>query len=140
MKYADLKSPAGRAMNRILRRMLEDLEGNYHEVVLIPAPEPMHSGHKVRAVQYQNAAWYQKFVKEYMSIRGRGRKRYLRPRTFIVKGEAIKALRRMTDGDFSGIYAERIVRFVEVARAKRKMERRGIRERSKEVGFNGIPF
>jgi hypothetical protein len=73
-------TPRARAMRKILVYMLDELERNYHEVVLIPAPEAMHSGHKVRALQYANAAWYSKFAQENVSIRGRGRKVYKRPR------------------------------------------------------------
>ncbi len=38
--------------------LLHDLEENRLEVVLIPAPEPMHRGHKIRAVQNSNPDWY----------------------------------------------------------------------------------
>lgn len=142
MKY-DPKTPSGRAMKKILRYMLDELEGNYHEVVLIPAPDPMHSGHKVRATQYANARWYQKFNQEYVSIRGRGRKVYKRPRTYIIRGHTIKALQRMIAGNFEGVYADRLIQFVEHFRANHRYKKNQNREyaRADAAGeYDDIPF
>src|SRR3989338_7794172 len=38
--------------------LLHELEENRLEVVLIPAPDPQHHGHKIRAVQNSNPSWY----------------------------------------------------------------------------------
>ncbi len=38
--------------------MLGELEEFYLHVELLPAPEPMHTGHKVRTVVNENPAWY----------------------------------------------------------------------------------
>lgn len=40
------------------RYLLADLRQNRLEVVLIPAQNPKHHSHKVRAVQNQNPDWY----------------------------------------------------------------------------------
>lgn len=97
-----------------LDRMLVELEGNYHEVVLVPAEfEYGGGGRMLRALQSANAVWYQKFNQQYTSIRGRGRKRYRRARTYIKRQWTLDALTRMLDGDFTGVYAERLLVFVE---------------------------
>ncbi|MBI4142204.1 hypothetical protein HY484_04725 [Candidatus Woesearchaeota archaeon] len=38
--------------------LLTELKRNRLEVVLIPAPRPMHHSHKIRAVQNSNPEWY----------------------------------------------------------------------------------
>lgn len=97
-----------------LARMRDELMDSYHEVVLVPGEfEYGGGGRMLRALQSANAVWYQKFNQQYTSIRGRGRKRYKRARTFIVRSEVIKALDRMLEGDFSKVYAERLLVFVE---------------------------
>ncbi len=41
--------------------MIDELKTNWLEVVLIPAPEPMHEGHMIRAVANKNPEWYRKY-------------------------------------------------------------------------------
>lgn len=47
--------------------MLYELESNWLEVVLVPAPDPRHSGHCVRKAHSYNADWYRKFCRWYPS-------------------------------------------------------------------------
>lgn len=136
-------TPRARAMRKILVYMLHELERNYHEVVLIPAPEPMHSGHKIRALQYANAAWYSKFAQENVSIRGRGRKVYKRPRTFIKRTDTIDTLNRMIAGNFRGRQAERLVKFIDLFRDNHRFAKQKARfvERAIAAGeYEDFPF
>jgi hypothetical protein len=103
--------------------MLDDLEANVHEVVLIPAGDPQHSGHKIRVAQSHNCDWYRKFSGLYTNCRGIGRKRMKRARTFILKSNTARTLRRMIDGNFEGVQAERLIRFIDDVRGRRKVSR-----------------
>lgn len=116
--------------------MLNDLDNSSFEVVLIPAPEPRHVGHKVRAVQSQNPPWYSALCRQYQSIRGRGRKRYQKPRTFIKRCKVRAGLVRIIEGDYRGVDVDRLVRLIEKIRsrnrAKKELRRAGI--------LSDIPF
>src|SRR5258706_14904404 len=103
MNY-DPNTPRGRVMKRIIQWLLDELENGMHEVVLIPAPYPRHSGHQIRALQYSNAAWYSKFAAQFVNCRGIGPKRMRRARKFIKRSCCEESLRRMLAGDFRGIY------------------------------------
>lgn len=93
--------------------LLNELDYKRHEVVLIPAPEPRHSGHKIRVAQNSNPSWYSRLCSEYQSIRGRGRKRYDRPRTFINRIRVVRTLSKIVEaGDVAGVYAERLHRIL----------------------------
>lgn len=97
---------------QIAKVLRQELEANYLEVVLIPAKEPRHSGHQIRATQSQNAEWY----KEFWSRHGRGPSsngRYNKFRSLINRNRTIEALRRMEGGDLSGVYAERIIDLIQ---------------------------
>lgn len=50
----------------IANLMLNELEWEFLDVILIPAPDPKFEGHMIRAVQNRNPYWYQ----------GQGFKRY----------------------------------------------------------------
>jgi len=54
-------------------------------VVLVPAPRPKYHGHKVRATEGHNAAWYREFV---------GR----RPKTHSLRRYTVNALREIAAG------------------------------------------
>lgn len=103
--------------------MFKDLENSFFEVVLIPAPDPQHSEHKVRAVRYANPLWYSKLCRTYCSIRGRGRKRMKRERTIINRTNTSRALQRMIDGQDAGIYGDRIADLVEKELSRRRVRR-----------------
>jgi len=110
---------------QLAEEMLFELENSHFEVVLVPAPEPRHSMHQVRALQSANPAWYSRFTAQYVNCRGIGKKRMTRPRTYIVKRLTIAALKRMLDGDMNGIYAERLIGFI-----RRELWRRERAERA----------
>jgi hypothetical protein len=116
-------TPAARAYQRIAKYLLMDLESGLHEVVLVPAPEPRHSGHQVRALQYANAAWYSDFAGEHCNCRGIGRKRMKRPRTFIRKDRTASTLQRMIAGDFSGVQAARLIDWIDRKRENHRYAR-----------------
>src|SRR4051794_35935647 len=90
--------------------MLNDLETWRLEVVLIPAPDPQHSCHRVRCVQSQNPVWYRKFCELYPSGRQR---RSWKPDTRIKREQTVRALKRIIDGDYSGEYADRLLHFID---------------------------
>lgn len=48
-----------------LKIMLRELDDFYLQVKLINAPEPMFSGHKIRAVEKANPEWYQELCSRY---------------------------------------------------------------------------
>lgn len=122
-----------------LESMLIELETSYFEVVLIPARDPTHSGHCIRALQYANPAWYSEFCGSYVNCRGIGRKRMRRARTFIKKETTIKALQRMKAGDYSGIYAERLDKYIKKKLDDEKQTRRREQEID-DLDFSNIPF
>ena len=94
--------------------MLNELTGSRFEVVLIPAPEPKHSGHKIRAKQEGNPAWYSCFVAQYTNCRGIGRKKMKRPRTYIKKEWIVGALKNIIKGKLPLTpNMERLIRFIE---------------------------
>jgi len=102
--------------------MLFELESNCLEVVLVPASEQRHDGHRARAVQYANAAWYRKFCALYSSNR-KGSK----VRTRIKRRETIAALKRIIEGETKGVYVERILNFIDHENRKKNKFRATIR-------------
>jgi hypothetical protein len=82
------------------------------EVVLVPAPEPKHSGHMVRCVANQNPRWYQHFCSLYTAHRARprtGRKHD----TLIKRRETVRALEIILEGSGESFPAvERLKEFV----------------------------
>lgn len=106
----------------LAEEMLYELEGAYFEVVLIPAPDPQHSGHKVRALQSGNPKWYSVFCSRYMSCRGIGRKKMKRARTFIDKRRSVSSLERVSKGEVSTPYDERFIKFIRERIEERKTE------------------
>jgi hypothetical protein len=92
----------------VAEHLLNELESNYLEVVLIPAPDRRHSGHCVRAVQSANADWYRDFCNKYPS-----RRKGFKTRTRIKRRETIKALEKILSGDFSGVYSERLLNYID---------------------------
>lgn len=91
------------------KELLTDLNANYLEVVLIPAPDPRHSGHYVRVTQYQNCAWYRTFCKEHPSNR---RWQNRKGRTLIKRNWTIKGLTDLIEGNPKTIYTERLRAFI----------------------------
>lgn len=134
------ETPAGRAVNRILIAMLDELEGSFHEVVLVPAPDPQHSEHKIRLCHMQNCEWYRKFAALYTNCRGMPPKHMRRPRTFVRKDRTAATLRRMIDGNFSGVQAERLVDFITRLRVKHRNRKQKVRLEFSQAEFSDIPF
>lgn len=105
--------PVNLAIRRRALEMLNELESTPGlEVVLMPAPDPRHSRHCIRAVQWQNPRWYSRFVSQYTNCRGTGRKRMKRPRTYIDRRRVGTALQRIVDGRPSGVYCDRLIDFI----------------------------
>src|SRR5688572_32242163 len=95
-----MTSTTNRRLRRLAKRYLMELESAQLEVVLIPAPEPRHSTHQVRAVQEQNCEWYRQFCEEHPSNR-RGSKL----RTKIKRRLTILALLALANGRCETSYA-----------------------------------
>lgn len=94
--------------------MLNDLSYQTHSVVLIPAPDPKHSGHKIRAVENSNPAWYSELAARFTSIRGIGPKRYDRPRTQIKRGHVTRALNRIVENRaIDSDYCRRLLAYID---------------------------
>lgn len=104
---------------------LAELKDSYFEVVLIPADPQKHSGHSLRALQSGNPNWYSRFCANYQSIRGRGRKKYRRPRTFIKRKVSLESLERLSNGEARTVYDQRFLDFIrrEIEREKDAAEK-----------------
>jgi len=51
------------------KTLFEDLQSHCLEVILIPAPDPRFSGHKIRAVECQNPVWYSYLFEQYEELK-----------------------------------------------------------------------
>lgn len=91
------------------QQLLDELESTWLEVVLIPAPDPRHTGHCIRVAHQHNPLWYKAFCLKY----NRSRNRYRKPDTLINRAHTIRALRNMINGKTSGIYVERLKEFID---------------------------
>jgi hypothetical protein len=70
------------------QKALQDLEENQNRIVLVPAPSPCHSSHKIRMQESRNPQWYVDF----------GRAFWRSPRNFQLKrSRVIRALKRVAD-------------------------------------------
>ncbi len=145
-QFADFSTPAGRRLRRIWSRLLDELQTTEHEVTLIPAPEQMHSGHKIRIIQSHNADWYRKFANEFLNCRGIGSKRMKRPRTYIVRADMETMFRQLLADGSTGrvVYAERLMlwldREIRNARGRKRAERGAVDAGTDPPDWGGIPF
>lgn len=109
MKRTDpIKTTA--AIRRRALRMLREFDAwpGLH-VVLIGAPEPRHSQHKIRVVASQNPPWYRKFTEQFCVAR----KRETRARPNVIKREQTKtALQKITDNRAAGVQCQRLVDWI----------------------------
>lgn len=115
-----------RLYRRIATWMLDELESNFHEVVLVPPMYEMNSGGKLRAVQSHNAAWYRAYAGQFTNCRGIGQKRMKRPRTYVLKSQVAAALRRIIAGDYERgrfVEVDRLLRFIDNHRERRRRNR-----------------
>ena len=71
---------------------------------------PSLRGGYVRGATSVNAEWYSRFCRSYSHRHSR---RYPKVRTFIKRGCTIKALERLVRGDNHGVYAARLLDFIE---------------------------
>jgi len=78
-------------------------------VVLIPAPEPKHSTHMVRAVQEQNCDWYREFCEEHPST---GKQRKFKFQTKIKRRQTVEALNKLIEGGSETSYTEMLKEFI----------------------------
>lgn len=92
--------------------MARELEENRLVVVLIPAPIKKHPGHKIRAVESRNPAWYREFCAAHQTSRSIPRKT-LKPDTMIKRNHTIAALHRLANGKNNSPYTERLLPIVE---------------------------
>lgn len=92
-------------MKSVFQLMLNELLSSYPETIKIPS---VHGGY-VRVAVAVNAEWYRWFCKRHL----RGRRRYPKPRTIIKRRDTIRALRRLICGNYRGVYAERLLSFVQ---------------------------
>ena len=94
-----------RRLRMAAKILLEELEAGYLEVCKVPGRE----GGYIRVCVSVNAEWYSSFCKQFM----RSRRRYPKSRTFIKRCNTIAALKRIIRGVTTGVYAERLLPFVE---------------------------
>jgi hypothetical protein len=112
---------ASELFREAVHSLLAELEGARLDVVLIPAPEPRHSGHCIRVAAEYNADWYRELCAEYQSSRRRNRLNDNDTR--IKRKDTIRALERALAGHFESAYVDRLMPF--------------IRERMKEMRGGG---
>ncbi len=114
----------GAARNRA-QQYLAELRASRLEVVLIPAPQPSHSGHYVRVVQYANPHWYREFCGLYESAR-RDRIRWRKFKTKIKRRDTLRGLSELVEGRCASQYADRLAAFIE----SRELEIEQLRRRA----------
>ena len=78
-----------------LAEMLAELASHQLCVVLVPAPDPRHEGHCVRARADQNPRWYRAFCAAHLASRLR---RNPRPDTLIKRANTLAVLERLAAG------------------------------------------
>ena len=72
----------------VLEEMEKELVESGLEVILVPAPDPRHCGHKIRASSTQNPDWYKSICDRFPQKRDRK----LRG-TYVKRDRVLKALR-----------------------------------------------
>jgi hypothetical protein len=94
--------------------LLIELESTRLEVVLMPSHDwdCAKRGGRIRVVQSRNCKWYRDFCSSYQTNRKRARQRRNYSDTKIKRRETVRALERMIDGNFYGLYAERLELFI----------------------------
>jgi len=92
-------------------QLIRSLEAKRLRVSLVPAPDPRHSGHKVRVVEEQNSAWYRDLCQDYISSR-RIHPSCKKTKTAIKRAHTLRALRKISQGHRGGLYIERLMPIV----------------------------
>lgn len=85
--------------------MLDELEDRQLEVIKVPG----YKGGYIRAVICCNPDWYRQFCAAHVRIRNK----YPRPRTYIKRCHTVRALNRIMTGNTAGIYAARLLPYIE---------------------------
>jgi hypothetical protein len=137
----------------VTRREGMELARQFHDelaewqlaVVLVPAPDPRHSGHMIRVAGLQNPRWYQEFCRQYSTRRGtlsgwcdecggyhrrggrhrpgrRPRRMRIKHDTLIKRRETLRALTRILEGGAETVYTERLREFIR-RRGKKYLKR-----------------
>src|SRR5262245_39829566 len=84
--------------------MLGELLEHKLEVILVPAPDPKHTGHYIRVVADKPPRWFSEVARRYM----RSSKRYPRPRpNFLKRAGTLRALEAIAAGRIATTYAQR---------------------------------
>lgn len=93
--------------------MAEELESNRLDICLVPSPvEFQPTGRKQRVVLEKNPSWYRRLCADYPSNRRRPRtKRH--DDTRIKRRNTLSALKRISQGDASTEYTQRLLPIVE---------------------------
>lgn len=81
----------------VLKAMLVELNSTRLEVVLCPAQEARHCGHKVRTVVSRNPWWYREICSRYPS-RSKSHKRCPWKHTRVKRKRILEALEKMSEG------------------------------------------
>lgn len=107
------------------RELLIELQASRLEVVLIPSRDPdcAMRGGMIRAVQEENAKWYQEFCGLYESAR-KDRIRWRKFKTRIKRRETIQGLKEVIAGKNGTIYSDRLYGFIERMIANEQHEKR----------------
>lgn len=87
------------------RHLLDELESGWLEVCKVPG----RNGGYIRVPVSVNAEWYTRFCRSCLS---RSR-RFSKLRTMIRRQHTIAALKRIMRGNAKGVYAERLMPFIE---------------------------
>lgn len=120
-----LKPERSHQLQKLAAEYLLELDSHCLEVVLIPSRDHdcYMRGGMIRAVQEQNAEWYQKFCAEHESNR-KDRLRWAKFKTKIKRQHTRRALKELIAGKCESYYAQDLKAFIERDRAdKRKRDR-----------------
>ena|SRR2546421_8149373 len=110
---SDRKQERG-GLVKVAKVLLAELESSRLEVVLIPSRDPdcAMRGGMLRAVQEQNADWYQSFARQFESHR-KDRLRWRKFKTKIKRNDTLRGLRELVEGNCDSVYAQRLKDFIE---------------------------
>jgi hypothetical protein len=78
----------------VLRSMYEELRRTRLSVVVVPAPDPKHQGHKIRVVDEQNPWWYREICSRYPS-RSKSHKKNPQKHTRVKRRNILAVLEKM---------------------------------------------
>lgn len=86
-------------LSHALWSMYNELNNAHFDVILVPAPVPMFSGHKVRMVNVSNPQWYKDICSQFITCRNNVRRKYRKHVDTRVKRQDILALlKRLATG------------------------------------------